>query len=83
MSEHICDEDCQPDESRTEPLELHDFIGIALGGVGAVFGNVAAFFNLCANEFYASGRYRRQRNDDARARAEAGFELERLYRGES
>lgn len=82
------DEDCTCEDGYapampTYPLDLHDFAGIILGGIGAMVVNAGTCVSLMANEFYASARYRRIAKEQARQRREAGYELERIVEGGS
>jgi hypothetical protein len=86
----VNDEDCTCDDSSgyapntpTYPIDLHDFAGIILGGLGAAVVNAGTCLSLLANEFYASGRYRRQRKYAEIARREAGYVIEQIVEGGS
>lgn len=72
--EHVCDESCLP----VETLQALDIVGLAISTVGGILITTGNGLGAIAKEFFAAARYRRQVEENIRARAEAGFELERL-----
>lgn len=77
MNDHECDDDCSPGLP-AESLQVLDIIGLCIstaGGVLIAFGNG---LGAIGREFFSAARRRRQIEENIRARAEAGFELERL-----
>lgn len=75
--QHICDEDCAP-QPRVESLQMLDLIGLGIATVGGVFGSISSGLTAMSTEFFSAARYRREIEEGIRARAEAGFELERI-----
>lgn len=75
--EHVCDESCLTSES----LQVLDLIGLSISTVGGILITTGNGLGAIAKEFFSAARRRRQIEENIRARAEAGFELERILGG--
>lgn len=74
----MSDHDCERPQPTAETLQVYDFIGIGLATIGNVIGAIGHGVGMMATEFFSAARLRRHRQEDQRARREAGYELERI-----